>query len=71
MCSINDQQTQKKLLAEMALAFDRAIEIASAVESATKGAKDVTSRKCDNTPFHVVSDKTPLVANNVDVITPT
>ena len=81
MCGINDQQTQKKLLAEKALSFDRAMEIALDVESATKGARDITSRMCDNVPLHVasdktppihvVSDKTPPVANNVDVITPT
>ena len=81
MCGINDQQTQKKLLAEKVLSFDRAMEIAINVESATKGARDITSRTCDNTPLHVASDKTPpihivsdmtpLVANDVDVITPT
>ena len=81
MCGINDQQTQKKLLAEKALSFDRAMEIVIDVESATKGARDITSRTCDNAPLHVasdktppihvVSDKTPLVANNVDIITPT
>ena len=81
MCGINDQQTQKKLLAEKALSFDRAIEIVIDDESATKGARDITSRTCDNAPLHVasdktppiyvVSDKTPPVANNVDVITPT
>ena len=81
MCAINDQQTQKKLLAEKALSFDRAMEIAINVESAIKGARDITSRTCDNAPLHVASDKTPLihvvsdktppVANNVDVITPT
>ena len=81
MCGINDQQTQKKLLAEKAFSFDRAIEIALAVESPTKGARDITLRTCDNAPLHVVTDKTPLVhvvsdkkppvANNVDVITPT
>ena len=57
------------------------MEIAIDVESATKGARDITSRTCDNAPLHVASDKTPLihvvsdkkppVANNVDVITPT
>ena len=71
MCGINDQQTQKKLLAEKALSFDRAMEIALDVESATKGARYITSRTCDNAPLHVVSDKTPPVANNVDIITPT
>ena len=81
MCGINDQQTQKKLLAEKALSFDRAMEIVIDVESATKGARDITSRTCDNAPLyvasdktppiHVVSDKTPPVANNVDIITPT
>ena len=80
MCYINDQQTQKKLLAEKALSFDRAMEIALDVESATKGARDITSRMCDNAPLHVASDKTlpihvvsdntPTVANNVDIITP-
>ena len=55
MYGINDQQTQKKLPAEKALSFDRAIEIALAVESATKGARDITSRTCDNTPLHVAS----------------
>ena len=81
MCGINDQQTQKKLVAEKALSFDRAMEIVLDVESATKGARDNTSRTCDNAPLHVASDKTspihvvsdntPPVANNVDVITPT
>ena len=59
MCGINDQQTQKKLLAEKALSFDRAMEIAIDVESATKAARDITSRTCDNAPLHVASDKTP------------
>ena len=81
MCGINDQQTQKKLLAEKALSFHRAMEIALDVESANKGARDITSRTCDNAPLHVASDKTPPihvvsdntppVANNVHVITPT
>ena len=81
MCGINDQQTQKKLLTEKALSFDRAMKIALAVESATKGARDITSRTCDNAPLHVasdktspvhvVSDKTPPVANNIDMITQT
>ena len=61
MCGINDQQTQKKLLAEKALSFDRAMEIALDVESATKGARDITSRTCDNVPLHVASDKTPPI----------
>ena len=39
---------QKKLLAEKALSFDRAMEIALAVESATKRARDITSGMCDN-----------------------
>ena len=56
MCGINDQQTQKKLLAEKALSFDRAMEIGLDVESATKGARDITSRMCDNAPLHVASD---------------
>ena len=59
MCGINDQQTQKNLLAEKALSFDRAMEIALDVESATKGARDITSRTCDNALLHVASDKTP------------
>ena len=63
VCGVNDQQTQKKLLAEKTLSFDRAMEIALAVESATKGARDITSGMCDNAPLHVVSDKTPPVAN--------
>ena len=29
----------------------------------------ITSRTCDNALLHVASDKTPPVANNVDVIT--
>ena len=56
---INDHQTQKNLLAEKALSFVKAMEIALAVESATKGARDITLRMCDNVPLHVVSDKTP------------
>ena len=70
MCGINDQQAQKKLLAEKVLSFDRAMDIALDVESATRGARDITLRTCDNAPFillqtiktppvHVVSDKTP------------
>ena len=57
------------------------MEIALDVESATKEARDITSRTCDNAPLHlasgktppihVVSDKTPPVANNINVITPT
>ena len=51
MCGINDQQTQKKLLAEKTLSFDKAMEIALAVESATQGARDITSVMCDDTPY--------------------
>ena len=50
VCGVNDQQTQKKLLAEKTLSFDRAMEIALAVESATKGTRDITSGMCDNAP---------------------
>ena len=59
MCGINDQQTQKKLLAEKALSFDRAMEIAIDVESATKGARDITSRTCDNAPFMLLQTRHP------------
>ena len=59
MCGINDQQTQKKLLAEKALSFDRAMEIAIDVESATKGARDFTSRTCDNAPSCCFRQDTP------------
>ena len=59
MCGINDQQTQKKLLAEKALSFDRTIEIALAVESATKGARDITLRTCDNAPFMLFQTRHP------------
>ena len=59
MCGINDQQTQKKLLAEKALSFDIAIEIVLAVESATKRARDVTSRTCDNAPFMLFQTRHP------------
>ena len=41
------------------------MEIALAVEFATKGARDITLGTCDNVPLHVVADKTPPVANNV------
>ena len=37
VCGINDQQTQKKLLAEKVLSFDKAMEIAVAIKSATQG----------------------------------
>ena len=59
MCGINDQRTQKKLLAEKALSFDRAMEIALDVESATKGARDITSRTCDNAPFMLLQTRHP------------
>ena len=59
MCDINDQQTQKKLLAEKALSFDRAMEIALDVESATKGARYITSRTCDNAPFMLFQTRNP------------
>ena len=59
MCGINDQQTQKKLLAEKALSFDRGMEIALAVESATKGARDITSRTCDKAPFMLFQTRHP------------
>ena len=49
MRGINDQQTQKKLLAEKALSFDRAMEIALAVESATKAA-EILLQECVITP---------------------
>ena len=65
VCGINDQLTEKKLLAEKALSFDRAMEVALAVESATKVTRDITSGMCDDAPLHVVADKTPPVANNV------
>ena len=57
VCGINDQQTQKKLLAEKTLSFDRALEIALAVESATKEARDITSRMCDNSPFMLLQTR--------------
>ena len=59
MCGINDQQTQKKLLAEKALSFDRAMEITIDVESATKGARDITSRTCDNGGFMLLQTRHP------------
>ena len=59
MCAINDQQTKKKLLAEKPLLFDRAIEIALAVKSATKGARDITSRMCDNALFMLFQARHP------------
>ena len=59
MFGINDQQTLKKLLAEKALSFDRAMEIAIDVESATKGATDITSRTCDNAPFMLLQTRHP------------
>ena len=59
MCGINDQQTQKKLLAEKALSFDRAMEIVIDVESDTKGARDITSRTCDNAPFMLLQTRHP------------
>ena len=37
------------------------MEIVIDVESATKGARDITSRTCDNAPLHVASDKTPPI----------
>ena len=58
VCGINDQQPQKKLLAEKAL-FDRAMKIALDVESATKGARDITSRTCDNSPFMLFHSRHP------------
>jgi len=58
ICSINEQQIQKKLLAEKALTFDKAMKIALAVESVTKGARDIISGMSDSTPVHNVSDKT-------------
>ena len=59
VCGINDQQTQKKLLAEKALSFDRGMEIALDVESATKGARDITSRTCDTPPFMLLQTRHP------------
>ena len=63
VCGINDQRTQKKLLAEKTLSFDRAMEIALAVKSATKGARNITSGMCYSTLLHIVSDRTPPIAN--------
>ena len=53
VCGVNDQQIQKKLLAEKTLSFDRAMEIALAVESATKGARDIT-QECVITPPYML-----------------
>ena len=69
MCGINDQQIQKKLIAEKVLSFDKAMEIAVAVESTTKGARDITSGMPDNTPLHHVSDRTLPVIITPNVFT--
>ena len=63
MCGINDQQIQKKLLAEKVLSFVKTLEIAVAVEYAIKGARDITSGMSDNTTLHHFSDRPPPVIN--------
>jgi len=59
VCGINEQQIQKKLLAEKVHTLNRVMEIALAVESATKGARDIISGMSDSTPMNNVSDRTP------------
>ena len=61
MCGINDQQTLKKLLADKALSFDRAMEIAIDVESATKGARDITvlQERVITPPFMLLQTRHP------------
>ena len=63
VCGINDQQTQKKLLAEKVLSFDKAMEIAVAIESATQGTRDISSGMPNDAPLHHVSDRPPPVIN--------
>jgi len=70
LCGINEQQIQKKLLAEKALTIDKAMEIALAIESATKEARDIISGMSDSTPVNNVSDKTlPMIKWAVEVTT--
>jgi len=62
VCGITEQQIQKKLLAEKVLTFDKAMKIALAVESVTKGARDIISGMSDSIPVHNMSDKTlPMI----------
>ncbi len=42
VCGINDEQIQRRLLAESTLDFKKAMNIATAMESAVKNAKDLT-----------------------------
>ena len=42
VCGINDEQIQRRLLAESTLDFKKAMKIATAMESAVKNAKDLT-----------------------------
>ena len=57
VCGINDQQTQKKLLAEKVLSFDKAMEIAVAIP------RDISSGMPNDAPLHHVSDRPPPVIN--------
>ena len=45
VCSVEEPRIQRRLLAELDLKFDKAFELASAVETADKNAKDLQSTK--------------------------
>ena len=44
VCGINDEQIQRRLLAESTLDFKKAMKIATSVETAIKNAKDLTNQ---------------------------
>jgi len=48
MCGVNDAIIQRRLLAEKALTFKKAMELSQSMESAAKNVKELTSRQSDS-----------------------
>ena len=46
MCGINDEQIQRRLLAESSLDFTKATKIATSMETAVKNARGFTYQPC-------------------------
>jgi uncharacterized protein YjbK len=44
VCGINDEQIQRRLLAESSLDFKKAMKIATSMEAAVKNARDLTNQ---------------------------
>ena len=56
VCGLRNEQTQKRLLSERNLTFDRAVDIAVVVETATKDAAELGQYR-DSAAIHKVQPK--------------